>query len=172
MKKRVVRLLIAISISVVMAGCKTITADTTEQTDRAMNMQQEVIDKYIDITSITSYSGTDEGLQLNLSDRTGYYIEVSQDTKNNMTQVFYVGSENDYNSLMDALVQRNGRVIIQISNGTVTDNEGNGVDSCGYYQHYDPRKFSKYDKVQSVFIYNPINNSLDDIVYRMDVQVE
>ena len=49
---------------------------------------------------------------------------------------------------------------------------GDGVDICGYYQRYDSERFSKGDKVRSVFVYNSGTNYFDDIVCRMDVLIE
>jgi len=87
-------------------------------------------------------------------------------------EVHKIQSIDDFERLTPILENRNGKVIIEISNGTVLDSTGNGIDSCGYYHHYDTEKFSKGDHVQSVFIYNPDTNYIDDILYRMDVLIE
>lgn len=75
------------------------------------------------------------------------------------------------NKLKEILENRDGKIIIEVSNGTVTDSNGDGIDVCGYYRHYDNR-FSVGDMVQSVFVYNPQNNSVDDILYRVDTLIE
>lgn len=78
----------------------------------------------------------------------------------------------NYDALTAILENRNGKIIIEISSGTVKNNSGDGVDVCGYYQHYDAIRFSEGDTVQSVFVYNPKSNAVDDILYRSDTLIE
>lgn len=161
MKNRIVRALLTIVTVAIIGGCNTIKVEDT------------IIDRtYIDMNTITSYSGTAAGLQLNTMDGNGYYLEVSENVKDTMVQTYYIESESDYDSFMDVLETRDGKIIIEVSNGSVLDNEGNGTDSLGFYRRYDCEKFCEGDIVQSVFIYNPNSNSLDDIVYRMDRIIE
>lgn len=91
---------------------------------------------------------------------------------NSNVEIFYTNTENDFRKLHEALKNRDGKVIIEISYGIVTDNKGNGKDALGYYRHYDTKRFAEGDKVQSVFVYNPDNNCVDDILYRIDTVVE
>ena len=63
------------------------------------------------------------------------------------------------------------KIIIEVIEGTVLDSEGNGIDTCGYYVKYDTKKFSEGDKVQTVLIYNPDTNYIDDILYRIDTLI-
>ena len=66
MKKRIVKALLAMMVSVSIIGCNTIkTADNTTKAD-----------SYIDMNTVISYSGTADGLQLNFEDGTGYYLEI------------------------------------------------------------------------------------------------
>ena len=58
MKKRIIRGLLSMMISVSVIGCNT--TDVSDST--AEN------DKYIDLNTVTSYSGTANGLQLNFMD--------------------------------------------------------------------------------------------------------
>ena len=161
MKKRIVRALLAMMVSVSVIGCNTIkTADNITETD-----------SYIDMNTVISYSGTADGLQLNFEDGTGYYLDIPQES-DSLTEVFYIGSEYDYQELLDVLGTRNGKVIIEVSSGTVLDNEGNGQDICGYYIKYDSSRFSAGDQVQSVFVYNPETNYIDDIVSRTDTLIQ
>ena len=157
MKKRIVRVLLTMMVSVSVIGCNTIkTADGTAETDR-----------YIDMNTLLSYSGTADGLQLNFKDGTGYYLDIPQES-DSLTEVFYIGSDSDHEKLLDALENRDGKIVIEVSSGTVLDNEGNGKDICGYYIKYDSSRFSAGDQVQSVFVYNPDTNYIDDIVFRTD----
>ena len=161
MNKRMVRALLAMMVSVSVIGCNTIkTADETTEND-----------SYIDMNTVISYNGTTDGLQLNFEDGTGYYLDIPQES-DSLTEVFYIGSESDHEKLLDALENRNGKIIIEVSNGTVLDNEGNGQDICGYYIKYDSERFSAGDQVQSVFVYNPETNYIDDIVSRTDTLIQ
>ena len=157
MKKRIVRALLAMMVSVSVIGCNTIkTVDETAEND-----------SYIDMNTVISYSGTANGLQINFEDGTGYYLEIPKES-DSLTEVFYIGSDSDHEKLLDALETRNGKIVIEVSSGTVLDNEGNGKDICGYYIKYDSSRFSAGDQVQSVFVYNPDTNYIDDIVFRTD----
>ena len=157
MKKRLVRASLAMMVSISVIGCNTIkTADNVIETD-----------SYIDMNTVVSYSGTANGLQINFEDGTGYYLEIPKES-DSLTEVFYIGSDSDHEKLLDALETRNGKIVIEVSSGTVLDNEGNGKDICGYYIKYDSSRFSAGDQVQSVFVYNPDTNYIDDIVFRTD----
>ena len=157
MKKRLVKALLAMMVSVSVIGCNTIkVTDGTAETDN-----------YIDMNTVVSYNGTTDGLQLNFEDGTGYYLDIPQES-DSLTEVFYIGSESDHEKLLDALENRNGKIIVEMSSGTVLDDEGNGQDICGYYIKYDSERFSAGDQVQSVFVYNPGTNYIDDIVSRTD----
>lgn len=154
MKKRIIKGLLAMLVSVSVIGC-----NTTEN------------DNYIDLNTVTSYSGTANGLQLNFTDGTGYYLEIPQES-DTLTEVFYIGSESDHDKLLDALENRNGKIVVEISTGTVLDTNGNGQDISGYYRKYESSRFSVGDRVQSIFVYNPENNFIDDILYRLDTKIE
>ena len=161
MKKRLVKALLAMMVSVSVIGCNTIkVTDGTAETDN-----------YIDMNTVVSYNGTTDGLQLNFEDGTGYYLDIPQES-DSLTEVFYIGSESDHEKLLDALENRNGKIIIEVSSGTVLDDEGNGQDICGYYIKYDSERFSAGDQVQSVFVYNPGTNAIDDIVSRTDTLIQ
>lgn len=161
MKKRIIRGLLSMMISVSVIGCNTTdVSDSTQENDN-----------YIDLNTVTSYSGTANGLQLNFTDGTGYYLEIPQES-DTLTEVFYIGSESDHDKLLDALENRNGKIVVEISTGTVLDTNGNGQDISGYYRKYESSRFSVGDKVQSIFVYNPENNFIDDILYRLDTKIE
>lgn len=77
-------------------------------------------------------------------------------------------TETEINKLLEVLETRNGEIIIEVTEGTVIDANGNGIDCNGCYIHYDNTEFSTGDTVITVFIYNPENNFIDDIIYRAD----
>ena len=161
MKKRIVEVLLAMMVSVSIIGCNTIkTTDSVTENDNC-----------IDMNTVISYSGTADGLQLNFEDGTGYYLEIPQES-DSLTEVFYIGSDSDHEKLLDALETRNDKIVIEVSSGTVLDDEGNGQDICGYYIKYDSERFSAGNEVQSVFVYNPETNYIDDIVSRTDTLIQ
>lgn len=166
MKNMIVKGLIAM-VSTVML----ISFTTTEMATETVSMDITSMidnDSYLNLNTVTSYSGTAEGLQLYTADGNGYYLEAPQNTQNSQTVVYHVTTEKEYDTLNNALENRNGRIIIEISYGSVLDNDGNGADTLGYYRHYDKERFTEGDRIQSVFIYNPDTNFTDDILYRVD----
>ena len=84
-------------------------------------------------------------------DCTGYYLEIPEipQESDNLTEVFYISSESDHEKLLDALENRNGKIIIEVSSGTVLDDEGHGRDICGYYINMIQKDF------QPVIKFNP-----------------
>lgn len=150
-------------------GCHYHTRDNTTMIQT--KNRESTANNYIDMNRVTEYSGTDTGLQLYFEDGTGYYLEVPQ-RQEGITKVYYIYTPEDLECLSHALENRNEKIIIKVSNGTVLDSEGNGVDILGNYRHYDMKNFSVGDKVQSVFVYNPKTNFIDDILYRTDTLIE
>ncbi len=87
-------------------------------------------------------------------------------------QVQHSKTKEEFDRLTSVIENRNGRIIIELIDATVLDDDGNGSDSFGFYVKYDSGRFSKGDKVRSVFVYNPDTNYLDDIVCRVDQLME
>ncbi len=87
-------------------------------------------------------------------------------------QVQHSKTREEFDRLTPVIENRNGRIIIELIDATVLDDDGNGSDSFGFYVKYDSGQFSKGDKVRSVFVYNPDTNYLDDIVCRVDQLME
>lgn len=170
MKNMIVKGLIAVVSTMMLISCntteiatETVSADSISMTDN---------DSYLDLDTVTSYNGTAEGLQLYTKDGNGYYLEVPQNTQDSQMVIYHVTTEKEYDTLFEALQNRNGRIIIQISYGSVLDNDGNGADTLGCYRHYDKERFAEGDRIQSVFIYNPDTNFTDDILYRIDTLMQ
>lgn len=92
--------------------------------------------------------------------------------KRNDIAIYHTQSMADYNKLTPVLENRNGSLIVEVIEAVVLDDEGNGCDKFGFYVKYDSERFSKGDKVQSVFIYNPDTNYVDDILYQVDSLIE
>lgn len=88
------------------------------------------------------------------------------------TEIYFTRTQKDYDAMTEILENRKGKIIIEVIEATVLDAEGNGSDQFGFYVKYDSKRFSKGDKVQSVFVYNPDTNYVDDILYRVDSLIE
>lgn len=76
----------------------------------------------------------------------------------------------------EELTTRNGRIYIEVINGVVLDDEGNGkqlnaLPENGDYIAYND-KYKAGDKVISLFIYNPLSNAEDDIIARLDYNTQ
>ena len=99
------------------------------------------------------------------------YIDEITTNKNNV-QVYHIKTREDFDRLTHIIENRNGKIIIEVVNTTVLDDEGNGSDQFGFYVKYDSERFHKGDKVQSIFVYNPDTNYLDDIICQTDTLIE
>ena len=101
---------------------------------------------------------------------------TAQTTRNDIDfgniEIYHSTSKEEFDRLTPILENRNGKIIIEVIDGTVLDDNGNGMDIAGKYIKYDSDRFSKGDKVQTVFIYNPKTNAFDDVLYRIDSLIE
>lgn len=93
-------------------------------------------------------------------------------TIRNAVVVQHTKTQEEYDRLTHIIENRNGKIIIEIVDATVLDNDGNGSEQFGFYVKYDSNRFSKGDKAKSIFVYNTDTNYLDDIVCRMDSLIE
>jgi len=164
MNKKNNRIGTSIVIATIIAGmCICITRVTHTKTD-------------VDTQETVSTQEAAETANKQVNEQMVSHKEVSRSTLpleiGQQVEVYQIETETDFNILMDALEVRNGKIIIQISNGTVLNSIGDGQDDLGYYRNYDSSKFSTGNKVQSVFIFNPDSNATDDILYRIDTLVQ
>lgn len=102
-------------------------------------------------------------------------IEVSQDnimtqTQGFETEIYYIKSQQDYDRCTEAIECRNGKIIIEVIQGTVIDECGNGRTDTGDYIKYDG--LEKGTRVETVLIYNPATNYVDDIMDRADTIIK
>lgn len=156
MKNRTVKAILAGITTALLVGCNTI-AVTDNRTDYN-NINTEIT---------TDCISNDTELKLYISEDDNNNYEADQ-KESEQTQIYYISCEEDHNRLLDVLENRNGEMIIEVSTGTVINSDGDGMDVCGYYRHYDMNQFEVGDKVESTFIYNPDTNCIDDILYRLD----
>ena len=106
----------------------------------------------------------------------GITDNVLSDTIDNMiawddTEVYFTRTKADYDRLTEILENRKGKIIIEVIEATVLDDDGNACDDFGFYVKYDSGKYEKGDRVQTAFVYNPENNYLDDILYEVDTLI-
>lgn len=64
------------------------------------------------------------------------------------------------------------RPFVEVIDASITDGKGNAVDQNGYYIKYDSRKFKKGDSARTILVYNPFSSYIDDVIYRLDVEVK
>lgn len=62
--------------------------------------------------------------------------------------------------------------IIIVYNWIILNSEGNVIHIHSYDTLYNKNKFSAANKVQSVSVYNPKTNFIDDIPYRTDTVIK
>lgn len=106
----------------------------------------------------------------------GITDNVLSDTIDNMiawdnAEVYFTRTKADYDRITEILENRKGKIIIEVIEATVLDDYGNACDDFGFYVKYDSGKYEKSDRVQTAFVYNPENNYLDDILYRVDTLI-
>lgn len=154
-----VRMMMATMTTVLLIGCNSITVRGYHDSIKADNIGCMVHNTINDVSD--SISAGNEALTAD------YNLHGW-----NNTEVYFTRTKNDYDAMTEILENRNGKIIIEVIEATVLDDEGNGSDQFGFYVKYDARRFSKGDKVQSVFVYNPDSNYIDDILYRVDSLLE
>ena len=86
-------------------------------------------------------------------------------------EVYFTRTKADYDRITEILENRKGKIIIKVIEATVLDDDGNACDDFGLYVGGDSGKYEKGDRVQTAFVYNPENNYLDDILYRVDTLI-
>lgn len=97
--------------------------------------------------------------------------EAQAETEKPEIEFIMPNSSNE--EMMELLKDRNGKLVIEICEGKVLDDEGNGESHYSdgkYYIHYDPDEYHKGDEVLSIFVYNPNTNAEDDITHRVDIK--
>lgn len=87
------------------------------------------------------------------------------------TETYYVKSQADYERSADAITHKDGKIIIQIVQGTVISDNGDGELDTGGYIKYDA-DLKQGDRVETVLVYNPATNYTDDVMYRADTLIK
>ena len=104
--------------------------------------------------------------------RTETDVELSLDTfKDFQTEIYYIDSKEESDKCYDALEHRDGKIIIEVVTGTVTNENGDGqIDYQGYIKYHGDLPVGT--KVETMMVYNPANNYTDDVMYRADTIIE
>lgn len=103
-------------------------------------------------------------------------IETSVELPQNMTddfqtEIYYIDSKEESDKCYEALKHRKGKIVIEVITGTVTNKNGDGqIDYQGYIKYHGD--LSVGTRVETVMVYNPDNNYIDDIMYRADTIIE
>ncbi len=159
MKNRMVKMIMATMTTVLLVGCNSITVRGQQDSIKANNMGSMLGNIVSSITDNITVS--------NEAMAAGHSLHGWDNT-----EIYFTRTQKDYDAMTEVLENRNGKIIIEVIEATVLDDEGNGSDQFGFYVKYDSKRFSKGDKVQSVFVYNPDTNYIDDILYRIDTLIK
>lgn len=159
MKNRMVKMIMATMTTVLLVGCNSITVRGQQDSIKANNMGSMLGNIVSSITDSITVS--------NEVIAAGHSLHGWDNT-----EIYFTRTQKDYDAMTEILENRNGKIIIEVIEATVLDDEGNGSDQFGFYVKYDSKRFSKGDRVQSVFVYNPETNYVDDILYRVDSLIE
>ena len=87
------------------------------------------------------------------------------------TETYFIKSQADYERSADAITHKDGKIIIQVVQGTVISGNGDGELDTGGYIKYDA-DLKQGDRVETVLVYNPATNYADDVMYRADTFLE
>lgn len=154
-----VKMIMATMTTVLLVGCNSITVRGQQDSIKANNMGSMLGNIVSSITDNITVSN--EAMAAN-QDLHGW----------DNTEIYFTHTQKDYDAMTEILENRNGKIIIEVIEATVLDDEGNGSDQFGFYVKYDAKQFSRGDKVQSILVYNPNTNYVDDILYRVDSLIE
>lgn len=87
------------------------------------------------------------------------------------TEAYFIKSQADYERSTGAIAHRDGKIIIQVVQGTVISDNGDGeLDTGGYIKYDDDLEMG--DRVETVLVYNPATNFDDDVMYRADTLIK
>lgn len=142
MKNRTIRAMITLLATALLVGCNSMTVG--EQTETRTD-------------SITDNVITETTDNVNAWDN---------------TEIYFTRTKEDYDAMTDVLENRNGKIIIEVIEATVLDDDGNSSDPFGFYVKFENGKYREGDRVQTVLIYNPDSNFFDDIMYTLDTLIE
>lgn len=116
----------------------------------------------IDAESTKTTTETTVNSSLNGIDMTGFE-----------TEIYYINSAEDFDRCTYAVQNRNGKIIIEVVHAVVSSDNGDArITADGSYIKYSADDVQTGDTMETVLVYNPLNNHIDDVMYRADTFLE
>ena len=95
------------------------------------------------------------------------------DTTGFETEIYYINSAEDFDRCTYAVQNRNGKIIIEVVHAVVSSDNGDArITADGSYIKYSADDVKIGDTMETVLVYNPSNNYIDDVMYRADTFLE
>lgn len=89
------------------------------------------------------------------------------------TEIYYINTIEDYNRSTEAVLHRDGKIIIEVVQAVVVSDNGDArITADGSYIKYSADDVQTGDTMETVLVYNPSNNYIDDVMYRADTFLE
>lgn len=156
---------IAVIVPTCIAICFTIVyIFTHNSSNNNSNANNDVSENYSQSISIISEKDNNKEVVKNIKE----YKELSKK--------YDVEIYDTSNLTLEVLQNRNGKIIIEKRIGIVenesgdgkTLNDGNNGKNNFYINYSNVKNVNKGNVILTYFVYNPCNNSTDDIIYRYD----
>ena len=85
----------------------------------------------------------------------------------------YINTSDDFDRCTYAIQNRNDKIIIEVVHAVVTSDNGDAmIMADGSYIKYSADDVQTGDTMETVLVYNPFNNFIDDVMYRADTFLE
>lgn len=95
------------------------------------------------------------------------------DTTGFETEIYYINSVKDFDRCTCAVQNRNGKIIIEVVRAVIISDNGDArITADGSYIKYSADDVQTGDTMETVLVYNPLNNHIDDVMYRADTFLE
>lgn len=145
--------------------------EMSTETENVVSLMEEA---FSHIESV-DYVETETGTKTVVYDDAGneYVIDLrdAADETESKVQIFRTDTPDNLVEMQEYIENNTaGDIVVEISKGTVTGENGDGETDSGYYIHYSGN-YEVNDRVESVFIYNPTTQYIDDVLYRQDTKI-
>ena len=89
------------------------------------------------------------------------------------TEIYYINSVKDFDRCTYAVQNRNGKIIIEVVRAVIISDNGDArITADGSYIKYSADDVQTGDTMETILVYNPLNNHIDDVMYRADTFLE
>ena len=89
------------------------------------------------------------------------------------TEIYYINSVKDFDRCTYAVQNRDGKIIIEVVRAVIISDNGDArITADGSYIKYSADDVQTGDTMETVLVYNPLNNHIDDVMYRADTFLE